>query len=418
MCGGDAVLKIVVQKFGGSSVATAPLRENAIRHVSRAMGEGLRPVVVVSAMGRKGDPYATDTLVGLAREAGDSDGSRELDLLMSCGEVVSAAIMALTMKRKGLPAVALTGAQAGITTDNQFGEARVLWVSTDRLLRELEDGNIPVITGFQGITTNGDITTLGRGASDTSAAVVGVALGAELVEIFTDVDGVKTADPRVVPQAVTLERMTYSEVVEMALLGARVVHPRAVQIAREGRVPLKIRCTAGDGSGTLITDGRVPGRNGEVTNDRLVVGIAHVPGRAQIRLDMTAATQEAVPAAFFQALGDAGISVDMIGVSPSQLRVTIASSHVEMARGVLGRLSLPVEIVPGFAKVSVVGAGMHGVPGVMARVAGALASVGVLIYQSTDSHANISCLVREEEAALAIATLHSEFQLHVVGSDR
>jgi aspartate kinase len=406
-------LRIIVQKFGGSSVATAALREEAIRQVVKALEEGFLPVVVVSAMGRTGDPYATDTLIALGRENGASFGSRELDLLMSCGETISAAVMAMGMKSKGLPAVALTGAQAGIITDSRFGEARILRVNTDRLLRELENRRIPVVTGFQGITAQGDITTLGRGASDTSAAVIGVALGAELIEIFTDVDGVKTADPQVVPQAVTLERMTYSEVVEMALLGAKVLHPRAVEIARQGRIPLKVRSIHGDGSGTLITDGDFPGPEGEATKDRLVVGIAHVPGRAQLRLDMSASASKTLPAAFFRALGDAGISVDMIELSPDYLRVTIAGSQAEMAREVLNGLNLDVEIVPGFAKVSVVGAGMHGVPGVMARVTEALARVGVSIYQSTDSHANISCLVREEEAALAIATLHEEFRLHL-----
>jgi aspartate kinase len=407
-------LRIIVQKFGGSSVATAALREEAITQVARALEEGLQPVVVVSAMGRFGDPYATDTLIALGRENGAALGSRELDLLMSCGETISAAIMAMTMRSKGLPAVALTGAQAGIITDSRFGEARVLRVNSDRLLRELDNRSIPVITGFQGITAQGEITTLGRGASDTSAAVIGVALGAELIEIFTDVDGVKTADPQVVPQAVTLERMTYSEVVEMALLGAKVLHPRAVEIARQGRIPLRVRSIHGEGSGTLINDGYVSGQNGEASKDRLVVGIAHVPGRALVRLDMSSeGASETVPAVFFRALGDAGISVDMIELSPEHLRVTVAESQAETAREILNGLDLSVEVVPGFAKVSVVGAGMHGVPGVMARLTEALAGVGVSIYQSTDSHANISCLVREEEASLAIATLHEEFRLHL-----
>lgn len=405
-------MKIIVQKFGGSSLATAALRENAIRHVWRAMNEGFRPVVVVSAMGRRGDPYSTDTLFSLAREAGGPSAGREMDLLLSCGEIISAALMAQTMQGRGLPALALTGAQAGIMTDGRFGEASVLWVNTEHLLRDLDEGKVPVITGFQGVTASGEITTLGRGASDTTAAVLGTALSAELIEIFTDVDGVKTADPRVVPQAVTLEKMTYAEVVEMALLGAKVVHPRAVEIAREGRIPLKVRATAGDGEGTLIGDGRIPGKNGEVGSDRPVVGIAHVPGRAHLRLDLGETARETVPMVF-EVLGDAGISVDMIEVSPNQVRVTISDSRVQTAREVLEELGLAPEIAPGYAKVSVVGAGMHGLPGVMARVARALADAGVTIYQSTDSHANISCLVREEEAATAIATLHDEFKLHI-----
>jgi aspartate kinase len=404
-------MKIIVQKFGGSSVATAAMRECVTQHVARAMSEGYQPLVVVSAMGRRGDPYATDTLINLARAVGGPWGGRELDLLMSCGETISAAVMAQVLRGKGYPAVALTGAQAGIITDEHFGEARVLRVNSDRTLRELSEAKIPVVTGFQGVTAAGDITTLGRGASDTTAAVLGVALAAEMIEIFTDVDGVKTADPHIVPKAVTLKQMTYSEVVEMALLGARVIHPRAVEIAREGRIPLKVRATAGEGPGTLITDGTTPGRVGEVKNDRLVVGIAHVAGRARLRLALNAAAPNAI-SSVFRALGDAGISVDMIDVSPERIRVTIEAAYSEAAEKVLQAMDLNPEIEQGFAKVSVVGAGMHGVPGVMARVAGALASAGLTIYQSTDSHANISCLVREEAAATAISVLHDEFGLH------
>lgn len=404
-------MKVIVQKFGGTSVATAALREDVVRHVARAIDEGYRPVVVVSAMGRKNDPYATDTLIGLARDAGGPTGGRELDLLMSCGETISAVIMAQTLKAKGYPAIALTGAQAGIITDDHYGEARVLRVDTERMQQALAEGKIPVVAGFQGCTADGDVTTLGRGGSDTSASVVGVALGADLVEIYTDVDGVKTADPRLVPDAITLEHMTYAEVVEMALLGAKVIHPRAVEIAREGRVPLKVRATTGSGAGTLITDGRPATRAADQMIDRPVVGIAHVLGRAHVTLDVHAAPPEAV-SGVFRALGDAGISVDMIDVSPEQIRVTIQSSFSDKARELLTQLGFTAEVSVGYAKVSVVGAGMHGVPGVMARVASALARAGVVIYQTTDSHANISCLVREADAATSVTVLHQEFGLH------
>jgi aspartate kinase len=319
--------------------------------------------------------------------------------------------MAQTLKAKGYPAVALTGEQAGIVTDDHFGEARVVRVNTERLTEELAEGKIPVVTGFQGVTATGDITTLGRGGSDTSGAVLGVALQAELVEIYTDVDGVKTADPRLVPTAITREHMTYAEVVEMALLGAKVIHPRAVEIAREGRVPLKVRSTTGNGNGTLITDGQQSGKVGDLKNDRPVVGIAHVLGRAHIRLclqDVGPATISSV----FRSLGDAGISVDMIQVSPEQIRVTIEDALSEKAHLVLEQLGFEPSISSGFAKVSVVGGGMHGVPGIMARVTGALFRAGVVIYQTADSHANISCLVQEKDATTALTALHEEFELH------
>jgi len=407
-------MKVIVQKFGGTSVATGQIRERVVHHIMRAMSEGYRPVVVVSAMGRDGDPYATDTLIKLALSVGGPPAGRELDLIMSCGEVISAVVMAQTLKSKGQPAVALTGGQAGIITDEYFGGAGILRVDPKRIWRELEEGKVPVIAGFQGVNESGDITTLGRGASDTTAAVLGVALGAELVEIYTDVDGIKTADPRLVPNAVTLSHVTYSEVVEMAHLGAKVIHPRAVEIAREGRLPLKVRATLEDGPGTLITDRRPGGGIDKLKSDRPVVGVAHVPGRTQVRIDLTGCIGPVTVAGVFRALGDAGISIDMISVTPEQILFIIAADAAEQAEKVLRGLGLAPVITKGFTKVSIVGAGMHGVPGIMGRVATALTKAGVAIYQTTDSHANISCLVKEEGAAKAVAALHDEFGLQAM----
>ncbi len=409
-------MNIIVQKFGGTSVATSAVRENVVRHIVRAMSEGYRPVVVVSAMGRSGDPYATDTLIELCRQTGGPTGGRELDLIMACGEIISAVVMAQTLKSKGQPAVALTGGQAGIITNEHHGEASIFKIEVERLLHELEEGKVPVVAGFQGMSARGDVTTLGRGASDTTAAALGVALGAELVEIYTDVDGVKTADPRIVPNAVTLTHATYAEVVEMAHLGAKVIHHRAVEIAREGRVPLKVRSTMGDGPGTLITDRRIAGQVEELQGDRPVVGIAHVSERTQVRIDLDNAIAPVAVAGVFRALGDGGVSVDMIDVTPEQIRFTVGSDDAEQSAAVLEGLGLAPRLESGFAKVSVVGAGMHGVPGIMGRVAAALARANVVIYQTTDSHANISCLVREEGVAASVTALHDEFELQQGGA--
>lgn len=404
-------LKIVVQKFGGTSIASSSLRELVVRHVVRAMSEGYRPVVVVSAMGRVGDPYATDTLIKLARETGGPQVGREIDMIMSCGEVISAVVMAQTLKSKGHPAVALTGGQAGVMTDEHHGQASILRIGAERLQHELEEGKVPVVAGFQGISASGDITTLGRGASDTTAVALGVALAAELVEIYTDVDGVKTADPRIVPNATTLTHVTYSEVVEMAHLGARVIHPRAVEIAREGRLPLKVRSTSGEGLGTLITDRRLDSGVDKVTSDRPVVGIAHVPERTQVQIDLSGSLGPVTVAGVFRALGDSDISVDMIHLTPKEIQCIISTTDADQARDVISGIGLAAQLEPGFAKVSAVGAGMHGVPGIMGRIASALARVNIAIYQTTDSHANISCLVREEGVALAVKALHDEFGL-------
>ncbi|MEW6048068.1 MAG: aspartate kinase, partial [Bacillota bacterium] len=234
-------MRIVVQKFGGTSVATPETRRQVVRHIVRTRDDGYAVVAVVSAMGRRGDPYATDTLLELlAKEAGTTPDPREQDQLLCCGEVIACTLVAQALIREGVAARSLTAAQAGIVTDEEYGEARVLQVRTERIRRELAAGRVPVVAGFQGITEAGEMTTLGRGGSDTTAAALGVALGAELVEIYTDVDGLKAADPRVVPEAPTLSSVAYREAAELAHLGARVVHPRAVEIAMEGHVPLRI----------------------------------------------------------------------------------------------------------------------------------------------------------------------------------
>lgn len=390
-------MRIIVQKFGGTSVASSEGREKCRRRVTESIEQGYRPVVVVSAMGRKGQPYATDTLIELA---GGSVRERELDLVMSCGEVISAVVFCRMLQEEGYPCVALTGGQAGIITDNSYTNARILKIVPDRLNRELADGKIVVVAGFQGITSEGEITTLGRGGSDTTAAALAAALKAELAEIYTDVDGVMTADPRVVPEARVLTRLSYQEIMEMAHLGAKVIHPRAVEIAMEGQIPLAVKGLEGRGNGTLI------GSHHAVTADRVVTGITHLMGLAQFVLRFN---EEDLSLAVFQRLGSAQISIDLIQVNPGLIAFTVLQSAAEKARNVLGDLPMEVEVRYGFAKVSAVGGGMRGVPGVMARVVAALNSVGVRIHQTADSHANISCLVEEKDAEKAVRALHDEF---------
>ncbi|HEY8416105.1 MAG TPA: aspartate kinase [Thermaerobacter sp.] len=409
-----AALRIIVQKFGGTSLRTAEDRTTAARHVVAAIQRGLRPVVVVSAMGRRGDPYATDTLVSLARDVHPEVPPRDLDLLMACGEVISAVVFAQVLRRGGIRAVALTGGQAGLVTDDQFGDARILRVEPETLRRHLERGEVPVVAGFQGVTEDGrDVTTLGRGGSDTTAAALGVALRAEVVEIYTDVDGVKTADPRLVPEARTLSTATYDEIVQMAHEGARVVHPRAVELAMRGNVPLRVRSTFSDDPGTLIT------RHWEVDqvwpdlrHARAVTGITHIPHLTQITIHVDDARDDkALNVRLFRALADRGISVDMINVSPRRKSFVVRDERAEEARAALEELGLKPELRPGCAKVTVVGAGMHGVPGVMARVVEALKAAGVSILLTVDSHMTISCLVDGRDLGAAVRALHDKFGL-------
>ena len=406
-------MRVIVQKFGGTSLRGEEERGAAARHVVAAVQQGLRPVVVVSAMGRRGDPYATDTLVELAREAFPEVPSRDLDLLMACGEIISAVVFAQVLRRLGMRSVALTGGQAGLVTDGQFGDARILRVDPEPLRRYLERGEVPVVAGFQGVTEDGrEITTLGRGGSDTTAAALGVALRAEVVEIYTDVDGIKTADPRLVPEARTLSTATYDEIVQMAHEGARVVHPRAVELAMRGNVPLRIRSTFSDDPGTLIT------RHWEVDQvwpdlrqARAVTGITHIPGLTQITLHTAGEDDQAMNVRLFRALADRGISVDMINVSPRRKSFVVRDERAGEARAALEELGLKPELRPGCAKVTVVGAGMHGVPGVMARVVEALKAADVSILLTVDSHMTISCLVDGRDLGRAVRALHDRFGL-------
>jgi aspartate kinase len=408
-------VRIIVQKFGGTSVMTADQRRSLADRVSEAVRRGYRTVVVVSAMGREGDPYATDTLIRLAREACPAIASRELDLLTSCGETISAVIVAATLTSRGLDSIALTGGQSGIITDTNFSDARILRVDAERLLRHLKEGRVVVVAGFQGLTDAGDITTLGRGGSDTTAAALGAALAAEVVEIYTDVEGVKTADPRIVAEAKTLRVLSYQEVSQMAYEGARVIHPRAVEIAMRKDIPLRILSPASSGPGTLVTHNASAAATPwtDVREGRLITGVTHIPGVAQITVRQAPDAPGGAGASLrvFQCLADADISVDLISVSPTAQTFTVPNGLADEAEAALRSLGLDVSTIAGCAKVTVVGAKMRGVPGVMAKVARALDGANVPILQTADSHLTISCLVPEDDMVRAIRALHHEFGL-------
>lgn len=401
-------MRVIVQKFGGTSVATPEGRDRAALKVKEALQQGVKVVVVVSAMGRAGEPYATDTLINLARGVHKQVKPRELDFIMACGENISTVVMVQTLKSQGIEAIAFTGGQAGIITDHQFNNARIMEIKTDNLRKCLEEGRTAVVAGFQGVTPDGEITTLGRGGSDTTASALGVALNAEVIEIYTDVDGIMTADPRLVPQAKPLTAMTYNEVCEMAHLGAKVVHPRAVEIAMEGRIPLRIRSTFSDSLGTLITDaGSI-----HFKADKVVTGLAHMAEMAFVKIQSREDLNDTGRMLeIFRRIAEAGISVDMIQASPHEIGFIIKNDRVEQAGEVLRQLPLIVHIETGYAKVSIVGTGMRGVPGVMARMVHGLQIQRIAIFHSVDSHTNIACLVKQEEMSKALSALHDEFEL-------
>ncbi|NLK08270.1 MAG: aspartate kinase [Firmicutes bacterium] len=407
---------IVVQKFGGSSTGPKDRRLHVQKHIIDAKNLGYDCVVVVSAMGRAGDPYATDTLRSLVVCDSKYNSARELDLLMSCGETIAASVIAQELTNAGYQARAFTGGQAGVITDHNFGSARIIEVKPEKIKNALASGFIPVIAGFQGLTPDGEVTTLGRGAGDISAVAVGVALGAKMVEIYTDVDGIMTADPRIEPHAQRLHTATYKEIVEMAHLGAKVIHPRAMEIAMEGRISIRIRATGSDSPGTLVQAS--PGSPKEIS-DRTVTGIAHVCGMAQVQLEVSEdCLQSNLPLVVFEKLADSGISLDMIYVSPEKIAFIIEERWITETEILLKEFPIGVCIQQKVAKVSAVGAGMRGVPGVMAQVVKALQGAGVPILQTTDSHANISCLVREEHIKPAVRALHAQFELDRLDNSR
>lgn len=415
-------MRVLVQKFGGTSLHTREMRKHAIEHVREATQEGYAVVVVVSAMGRKGDPYATDTLISQARDVAGEVPPRELDLLLSCGETISAAIFAAELNASGIRANALTGWQAGIETDDSFGDAQILRIRPQRILDLLSQGRVVVVTGFQGITDSGEVTTLGRGGSDTTAAALGVALGAEMVDIFTDVDGVMTADPRLVDEARRLDVVTYNEIFNLAYQGAKVVHPRAVEVVMAHNIPMRVRQTSSSTAGTLITSVTEMDR-GRIGPARLVTGIAHTAHLVQVKVLLPHAsledeepeqrTQEALEleTAVFQRMASAGVSVDFINVNTLGTSFTIAEEDLSRAKAALEGIQAVLHIRSGCAKVSVVGAGITGVPGVMAKIVTALTRTRIPILQSADSHTTIWCLVPQERLQEAVVTLHDAFEL-------
>lgn len=403
-------MRILIQKFGGTSLSTNDAREHVIEHIARERNEGFAIVVVVSAMGRKGDPYATDTLLQMIRDNGDSLPARERDMLLGCGEIISAAALCSLLHTSGISSVVLTGGQAGMLTDEQYGHARIKEIRPEKVLAHLREGTVVIVTGFQGSTVHGDTTTLGRGGSDTSATALGASLRAEIVDIYTDVNGILTADPRIVEEAKPLPVVSYAEICNMARQGAKVIHPRAVEIAQQARIPLRVRSTFSQETGTLVTDSAELKAELSV-KDRHVTGIAHVSGITQISVRAIEGRND-VQLQVFQSMAKHHISVDFINVTPSGAIYTVFDRDAARAVKVLVEAGFTPSAINGCAKVSVIGGGMNGEPGVMARIVEALTEQGISIMQSADSNTTIWVLVREADMAEALRSLHAKFELH------
>lgn len=403
-------MALVVQKFGGTSMGSIDRIKHVAKRILEERSKGNAVVAVVSAMSGE-----TDRLITLVREITPEPDERDRDFVVSTGEQVSAGLLSIVLNSMGAPAVSLTGWQAGIKTDEAFTKARIVDIDAERIKLLLNSGKIVVITGFQGITERGDITTLGRGGSDTSAVALATALNADRCDIYTDVDGVYTADPRIVPEARKLDVLSYEEMLELASLGAKVLQIRSVEFAMKYKVPLRVRSTFVEDEGTLIKE--------EVeTMERAVVrGIAHNKNEARITVERVP-DKPGIAARIFDALAEANIPVDMIVQNVSvdgftDISFTIdkndAAKAERITRGVAEEIGARNVIRDDkIAKVSVVGLGMRSHAGVAGKVFETLAKYGINIIMISTSEIKISCIVDEKFTELAVRVLHEAFGLN------
>ncbi len=404
--------KIIVQKFGGTSVADTDKIKNVAKVVIKEKQNGNDVVVVVSAMG-----HTTDHLVKMAKALSPNPSGREMDMLLSTGEGVSIALLAMALQAEGYDAVSFNAMQVGILTENIHSKARIIDIKTDKLRKNLDEGKIIVVAGFQGVTEDGEITTLGRGGSDTSAVALAAALNAERCDIYTDVEGVYTTDPRVVPNASKLDEVSYEEMLELAHAGANVLHPRSVETAKQFAVPLRVRSSFKlDNLGTLILGVEkmelykpVAGVAADLTQARIVVcDVPDTPG---------------VAANLFSALAKENISVDMIIQSyarkisnTNDIAFTIDANDLSKTLAVLEKLkdkinAGDIKVDDEIAKVSIVGAGMIDRPGIASTMFETLAKLGVNIRMISTSEIKISCLVDKIDAQKSVKALHTVFDL-------
>ena len=400
-------MTLIVKKFGGSSVASPEKIYNVVNRVLRDKKEDDRVVVVVSAMGD-----TTDDLVSLARAVTSRPFGREMDRLLSTGEQVSIALVAMAFMEKGQPAVSMTGAQAGILSSDNHGKGRILTIDPSRVFKALDEGNVVVVAGFQGITDCGDITTLGRGGSDTTAVALAGAMQADVCEIFTDVEGVYSTDPRIAPNAVKLDEITYGEMLEMARLGAGVMQPRAVEMGSRYGVPIHVRSTFSDNEGTIIREDFTM-----KANEHVIQGVADDTNVAKVSV-VGVENKPGIAHHIFQSLADKNVDVDMIVQSirtvedqKTDIVFTITLDDVVLAREVLDNLKAETKmeeyvINEKMAKVSIVGAGMLGEPGVAAQMFGILGEENINIEIISTSEISITCLISEDRVKDAIRAIH------------
>ena len=402
---------VVVMKFGGTSVADAERIKRAARRIVEKREQGARVVAVLSARGK-----TTDELIAMAEEVSDAPDPREMDMLLSSGERISCALCAMAINDLGHRAISLTGSQAGIVTDESHTKALILDVRAERIWEGLEEDSIVLVAGFQGVSSTGrDVTTLGRGGSDTSAVAVAAALGAEVCEIYTDVSGVYTADPRIVPDARKLKTVSFEEMLEMAASGAGVLQLRAVEYARNHGVRIHCRSSFEDAPGTVVL------AEGETMEQPLITAVTHSTAEARITL-VGVPDEPGAAARIFQALAEANVNVDMIVQNEpasaggrAEISFTVPREDLRVARTALeplqGDAFADLNAHEDMGKVSIIGAGMRSHPGVAAKVFAVLAREGVNIDMISTSPIKISCVIARDRVERAVQVLHSAFEL-------
>jgi aspartate kinase len=407
--------KIIVQKYGGTSVGSIERIMTVAKRVSAAHEAGNHVLVVVSAMSGQ-----TDHLINLANEITMSPSEREMDMLLATGEQVTIALLAMAIHSMGHPAISMTGSQANILTDMAHTKARIMDIPTDRLIKEMEKGNILIVAGFQGVTADGDITTLGRGGSDTSAVALAAALKADICEIYTDVDGVFTTDPNIVPEAHKIDRISYEEMLEMASLGAKVLQIRAVEFAMKYGVPIHVRSSFNDNQGTIVT------REEPDMEQVLVQGVTYSKNEAKLTV-IGVPDRPGIAATIFNHLADANIVVDMIiqNISEQELAdisFTVLRYECQKALQVIQDLikeelgAKEIQCDDKIAKISIVGVGMKNHSGVAAKMFNTLAKEGINILMISTSEIAISCVIESKYTELAVRALHEAFELDKIQS--
>jgi len=400
---------VIVQKYGGTSVETVDRIGAVAERVVEARREGYDVVVVVSAMGQ-----TTDELLAMAHRLSPLPNLRELDMLLTAGERIAMSLLAIAINERGFPAASYTGSQAGIITDTAHGQARIIDIRPGRIREALDRQNIVIVAGFQGVSTAYDVTTLGRGGSDTTAVALAAALGSEFCEICTDVPGVFTADPRVVPDARMLHAVSYEEMLELAASGAKILQARSVEYARRYGVTIHVRSSFGEAPGTWVTEEDVR------MEQAIISGVAADDSEAKVTIEGVP-DRPGVAAAIFRALADEGVNVDMIVQNVSHRDLTDVSftaprEDLPRVRATMDRMVGEVgaagySLDEGIAKVSLVGAGMKSHPGVAADMFAALAEEGINIEMISTSSIRISCLIRAADADRAVRAVHAKFAI-------